>query len=98
MASVTVANLRAVQSEISSGEWMDAIQAGEKWAGHAVAKVMGLDLDNKSDRALIRECLKAWKASGMLQVETRNNEKREPRNYLVVGEWAIDPNPGTNSA
>jgi len=95
MAGVTVANLRAVQTEIASGEWMDAIQAGEKWAGCAVAKVMDLDLENRSDRALIRECLKAWKASGVLRVETRNNEKREPRNYLVVGEWANDSDPGT---
>lgn len=94
MAGVTVANLRAVQSEIAAGEWMDAIQAGDRWAGCAVAKVMGLDVDNKSDRALVRECLKAWKASGMFRVETRNNEKREPRNYLVVGEWASDLDPG----
>jgi hypothetical protein len=97
MASVTVANLRAVQSEIAAGEWMDAIQAGERWAGYAVAKVMGLNLDNKADKALVRECLKAWKGSGMFKIETRNNEKREPRNYLVVGEWALDPNPGADS-
>lgn len=95
MASVTVADLRAVQSAIAGGEWLDAIQSGQRWAGHVVAQVMGLDPEDRADRALIRECLKAWKASGMLRVETRNNEKREPRNYLVVGEWATDP--GNNS-
>ncbi|MFK4499265.1 hypothetical protein ABIF90_000580 [Bradyrhizobium japonicum] len=94
MAGVTVADLRAAQAEIASGEWMDAVQAGEKWAGHAVAKAMGLDLDNRVDKALVRECLKAWKANGMFKVESRNNEKREPRNYLVVGEWAVDTDPG----
>jgi hypothetical protein len=90
MSGVTVADLRAVQKEIKAGEWLDNIQAQDGWAGHAVAKVMGLNLDDPKDKARVKTYLKTWKASGMLKVERRKNNKSEDRSFLIVGEWADD--------
>lgn len=88
MAGVTVGDLLAVQREIASAEWMDSIRSGDRWAGHAVAKVMGLCLDDSKERERAKTCLKAWKASGALTVERRKNTNGDERSFLVVGEWA----------
>lgn len=87
LAGVTVSDLLAVQREISAGQYKDSSQAAS-WAGHAVAKVMGLDPNDPREREKIKSCLKAWKASGALSVEHREDDDRKRRPFVVVGEWA----------
>lgn len=91
MAGVTVADLLAVQRELNAGTWMDSARTGDSWAGHAVAKVMSLNLDNEKDKERAKTCLKAWKGSGALRIERRKNANGDERSFLVVGEWANDP-------
>ena len=90
MAGVTVGDLLAVQREIASADWMDSIRSGDKWAGHAVAKVMGLNIDQPKDKERAKTCLRAWKGSGALIVERRKNANGDERSFLTVGEWALD--------
>ena len=49
---VTVADLRAVQTAIAAGRWRKDPQAKD-WAGVAVAKVLGLDVEDKANKAKI---------------------------------------------
>ena len=52
---VTVSDLRKAQAAIAAGRWRENAQAKD-WAGHAVAKAMGLDATNKAHRAKIPPC------------------------------------------
>jgi len=51
------------------------IQSGA-WAGHVVARTLGLDADDKSDRSRINSMIKTWVKSGVLEIvevrDTRN--------------------------
>ena len=89
LAAVTVKDLLAVQTRISQGRWRADVQATD-WAGKAVATVLSLDPEDRSDRARISALLKIWVASGALKRVDRNDEKRKPRTYIEVGTWATN--------
>jgi hypothetical protein len=86
---VTVSDLRAVQSAIAAGRWRENSQATD-WAGHAVARVKGLDVADKAHKAKIVELLKTWIANGMLVVVDGEDEKRMTRKFIEVGKPADD--------
>jgi hypothetical protein len=90
METVTVAHLRATQTLVTAGEWMEAVQAKDRWVGVAVAQAMKLDHANKAHRAIINAALSAWYKSGMLVVVKRENANREERKFVEVGERATD--------
>lgn len=82
---VTVDHLRQVQGLVVSGEYKEHA-ASKPWVGEAVAEVLNLDSDNKSDRAKIGELLKTWVENGSLnRVLKRDPKKREDRWYIEVG-------------
>jgi hypothetical protein len=58
-AGLTSDDLKQVQNRISSGKWRADVRADD-WVGHAVADVLGLDLDQKVDRARVKSLLKTW--------------------------------------
>jgi hypothetical protein len=86
---VTVSDLRAVQTEIAGGRSRESPQAKD-WAGHAVAKVLGLDGANKAHRAKIAGLLKTWIGSGALAVVEGLDDRREKRSFIEVGTPADD--------
>lgn len=92
MAGMTAADLLAVQRKIGSGRWRDSVQAKD-WAGIAVAEALGLDLDDDAAKAKVKDLLRIWKSkeSGALKVEMLPDEKSNPRPFVVVGEWAVEP-------
>ena len=87
MAGVTTADLLAAQREINAGSYKDSSQA-TNWVGVAVAKVLDVDAADPREREKIKACIKAWKASGALKVEHKQDESRKLRPFVVVGEWA----------
>lgn len=87
MDGVTVDDLIAVQKVVNAGAFKDSSQAGN-WAGHAVAEVLSLDLNDEADKEKAKACLKTWKANGALKVEIKEDENRKKRPFIVVGEWA----------
>ena len=95
LADVTALDLDRVQEAIkagrgSSGEgWRENVQAGEAWAGHAVAGVLGLDLTRPWDRARAQSLLRTWKQNGALQkVDKAVNAKGKTAPFLEVARWA----------
>ena len=83
-ADITTNDLRRVQSVIASGNWRKDVQC-EKWAGYAVAQALGLDADAKSDRAKIKQLLGTWLKNQVLKVDTKRDENRKERPFIVVG-------------
>lgn len=63
-------------------------QAGDDWAGVAVADVLGLDV--VADRKRIKKMIEAWLKFGALKKVKIADAKRMERPCLEVGEWATE--------
>ncbi|RWN99377.1 AAA family ATPase [Mesorhizobium sp.] len=88
MQGMTIGDLLSVQKIVNAGSWKDSSQA-TNWVGRAVAEALGLDVDEDRTKERIKQMLKRWKDSGALKVETKEDENRKKRPFVVVGEWAI---------
>ena len=75
---ITEHHLHQVQLAIAEGEWREHASAAD-WAGRAVAEVLGLDAEDKGDRARITELLRTWIRNGALKVEERRDKNRQPK-------------------
>lgn len=84
---VSVDDLRKAQQAVSNGRWRENIQAKD-WAGIPIAQVLGLDPTNKAHKAKVRSMLQIWIANGMFVVVQGQDEKRNPRSFIEVGELA----------
>jgi len=84
---VTAADLLAVQKEIDGGEWREYHTAVD-WAGKAVAKVLGLKLDEKADKQKAKDLLATWIKTGALICVPGKDERSRPRPLIEVGKWA----------
>lgn len=83
-ADVTTDDLRRVQSVVASADWRKDPQCGN-WAGYAVAQALGLNGENKADRAKIKQLLSTWLKNGVLKVVSKNDDSRQKRPFIVVG-------------
>jgi hypothetical protein len=62
------------------------------WIGYALAERLGLDAEDKADRAKLRKILKAWFANGVLARDPRIvPESRKMREFVKPGEWKEGP-------
>jgi hypothetical protein len=86
---VTAADLRAVQAHVREGQWRESSQSPD-WVGRAVAKVLELDVEDEADKTKIKGLLKTWIKKGMFRVVEGEDEKRNKRKFVVVGEPAND--------
>lgn len=59
-----------------------------KWVGKIVAYVLDRNLDKSGVKQGIDEMIKTWLDNGALKTVVRQNEKREPVEYVEVGHWA----------
>jgi hypothetical protein len=82
---VAASDLRAVQRAIASGRWRENSQA-KKWAGHAVAAAMKLDVE--THKAKIVALLKTWIGNGALVVVEGEDEQRKKRSFVEIGSVA----------
>ncbi len=89
MASVTASHLKQSQIVVAAGRYRENSQAKD-WIGHAIARVMGLDMTNKAHKATVLESLRRWRANGMFVTVEGEDEKRMKRTYVEVGVWATD--------
>ncbi|CAK0750267.1 regulatory protein RepA [Azospirillaceae bacterium] len=85
--TVEVADLLAVQKAVDGKGYRASDQAND-WVGHAVARVLSLDLDKKSDKKRIKALLKIWIKSGALVVTEALDDTRRKRPVVEVGQWA----------
>ena len=88
-AGISVDDLLRVQRAVDTGEWRKDVQA-TAWVGQAVASVLNLDADAKSDQARIKSLLRTWIANGALTVVIGKDSKAMKRQFVEVGHWAND--------
>lgn len=85
---VSVDDLLSVQLALDGQFMRYSDQAGNEWAGRAVAEVLGLDAI--ADRKRIKKMIEAWLKSGALKKVKVMDAKRMERPCLEVGEWASE--------
>jgi hypothetical protein len=88
-AGVTTSHLIQMQRAISDGKWRKDQQA-KAWAGHALAPLLGLDFSKKQDKARAKQLIEAWVREGVLEVVIDHDEKRNEREFIIVGRWVQD--------
>ena len=83
-------DLRKVQEAISKGgPWRKDSQAKD-WVGKPIAKTLNFDLDSKPDKEKVKGQIKAWFKSGALKEYEDEDDKRNKRTFVTVGQWAAD--------
>ena len=78
-----VADLRKVQDAVAAGEWAENIQSRD-WVGHAVADALGLNADDKRDKARIKSLLRTWIANGALRRDREFNVKEGRERPVII--------------
>lgn len=84
---VTINHLRAAQTLIGKDEYREDVRAA-KWAGRAVAEVLNLDIEDRSNRKRITSILKEWIRNGALEVVEIEDAHRKIKKQVIVGKWA----------
>lgn len=87
-SGITTEHLYRCQLAIDQDEWRESAQA-TKWAGHAIAPVLGFNLDDKKDRTKASQIIRTWLQNGALKTVKRADAKRMERAFIEVGDWAI---------
>jgi hypothetical protein len=95
-ANVTGADVTEIRALARTGAYRSDERAKD-WFGSAVASHLGLDLNQKADRAKVKVMLKTWTRNKVLDIETRYDpDQRKDRDYFVPGPWS-DGAKGTSS-
>lgn len=79
----TLSNVRNV---LDAGAFRENVQAGD-WAGYAICRVMGLDVDDPAAKARAKQLLKIWKDEGELVRLDLPDAKGVTRPYLKSALW-----------
>jgi AAA domain len=89
MDQVTSALMYAVREMARTGDWRKEPKSDE-WIGHAVAEVLGLDIDKPDDRKKIKGVLSIWFRNKVLDTAKRRDAHRKERQFVVPGDWKED--------
>ena len=74
----------AALDRLSTGDWKMSKQAGDQWAGRAIAEIYGLDLKQPGTIDFVQNVLKQWRASGQIREIAKMNERRQLRKFIEV--------------
>jgi hypothetical protein len=83
LSGITGVDFVKVAVVIRSGDWRKDVRSSF-WVGKAVAKALGLDVEDKAAKAKIVGLIKAWLAAGSLMVVEGFDEQRRPREFVQV--------------
>jgi hypothetical protein len=86
---LNVSHLRKAQAAVRGGRWRESPQA-KAWVGVAIATALDLDPTNKGHRARVAALLKVWIANRMFVVVEGEDDNRNTRKFIEVGEPAND--------
>jgi hypothetical protein len=70
---------------IQAGKWRADVQA-KQWVGRVVAKALGYDLDDRADKAAVKQLVQYWISTGALVVVDDYTDKREIKQFVRVAE------------
>jgi hypothetical protein len=82
---VTGGDVERVAAAIRAGNWR-ADQQAAHWVGKAIASAMGLDLDERADKAKVKQLLKHWLKTGVLVEVDGETDKREIKRFIRVAD------------
>lgn len=77
-----------IRAEIASGEYRTH-SAAKDWAGHVVAKIVGVDISSPADKKQVAALLNDMIAKGELRSEQRLDTSRHMRDFIVAGEQGV---------
>jgi hypothetical protein len=83
LADVSPADLEAVKKAMGAKRWRKDHQSPD-WAGHPVAKALGLDLEQPRDKAKVRALLAKWRVEGTFAETEALDKNRRQRAFLEV--------------
>jgi AAA domain/RepB DNA-primase from phage plasmid len=86
---VTADDMRWMRDAVRTGDYRRDPRSPD-WVGRPLAGRLKLDPDNKGDRRRLGAILKLWFANGVLATETRKDEQRREREFVVPGDWNED--------
>jgi hypothetical protein len=87
MDAVTTDHMHRVRTIVREGSYRKDSRSPE-WVGLAIADELGLDPE--ADLAKLKEILKCWFKSGVLATETRQDQSRKNRTFVIPGNWNED--------
>lgn len=91
--NITTDHLRRVQDAVGSGAYKAHHSAGD-WVGNVIADILGMNINDKGDKARVVRMLGTWLANGALRVEERKDQNRQVKKFVVVGR-AVDDHSAT---
>jgi hypothetical protein len=97
---VSTANMHKCRTLAQSGAYR-ADSRSPDWVGYMVAEVVGINVvrgveNDPKDLARIKQILKTWIKNKVLKTESREDENRHKREFVVPGSWSdaeADPDP-----
>lgn len=89
-AGVSTAKLMAVQRALAEGQWRKDVRSRERWAGTAIAAILGLDADDDRDRKRLGQIIREWVKNGVLSEVEELDEHRKTRIHITVGRWVTE--------
>jgi AAA domain len=86
-AGLTDGDVSRVKDAIAAGDWAKDVQAVD-WAGHAVARVLDIDVSEELGKERVKQMLKAWIKGGALKTSEGEHPRRRghKRATIVVGD------------
>lgn len=81
---ITPEAVAAIRSAVASGDHRGS-PLSKDWAGIAIGKALGLDPEDKEDKAKIIQMIKRLINSRALALETRKDNSRRDREFIVPG-------------
>ncbi|MBM6582986.1 AAA family ATPase [Microvirga sp. BT689] len=83
---VTAEHMHEVRRRVADGQWRLDPQSGE-WVGKCVAEVLAVDLSDKAVKSKVKTIIKTWIDTGVLNKEERKDNKRNPRTFVIPGDF-----------
>lgn len=87
-AGITEDKLREIQKAVGNGNWRENMQSND-WVGQAIGSIVGKNPNDQREKKHLNQMIKQWIANGILEVETRHDEQRRPRLFVVVGRAVV---------
>ena len=83
---VTADDMRWIREQARQGNYRHDWRSPD-WIGRPLAQRLNLDPDDDRDRKRLDAVLRVWIANGVLAIETRKDEARRDRQYIIPGQW-----------
>ena len=86
------ADFAKVAAVIRMGDWREDSQS-TGWVGKAVARGLGLDLDDLGHKTKVRGLIKLWLLQGRLRIVSGYDDRRRMKDFIQVVETGPDEGP-----